>query len=238
MVAQGKNVVLVRDMTDTMYNPAQRPFVSHFTGTDLVVEHIEKYWCPSVTSVDFLGGKEFRFKDDHRPHLVIVTAEDEYKTERTLPAFALKHLGRDFRVSVVFADDKDRHSLPGLEVLNEADVALFSVRRRPLRREQLELVRKFVATGKPVVGLRTATHAFAGLRGDKLPAGVVEWPHFDQEVIGCNYNGHYPNQLKTTVTRTPAAAGNPILAGVKTRSSPRSGRCTDRCRWWTGRRRC
>ena len=216
MVAQGKNVVLVRDMTDTMYNPAQRPFVSHFTGTDLVVEHIEKYWCPSVTSVDFLGGKEFRFKDDHRPHLVIVTAEDEYKTERTLPAFALKHLGRDFRVSVVFADDKDRHSLPGLEVLNEADVALFSVRRRPLRREQLELVRKFVATGKPVVGLRTATHAFAGLRGDKLPAGVVEWPHFDQEVIGCNYNGHYPNQLKTTVTRTPAAAGNPILAGVKT----------------------
>lgn len=44
---------------------------------------------------------------------------------------------------------------------------------------------------------------------------MAEWPHFDQEVIGCNYNGHYPNQLKSTVTRAPGAAENPILAGVK-----------------------
>src|SRR5207249_2329874 len=50
LVAQGKQVVLVRDMTDTMYNPKRAPFVSHFTGTDLVVEHIEKYWCPTITS--------------------------------------------------------------------------------------------------------------------------------------------------------------------------------------------
>jgi hypothetical protein len=42
MVQQGQNVVLMRDMTDTMYNPQMAPFVSHFTGTDLVIEHIEK----------------------------------------------------------------------------------------------------------------------------------------------------------------------------------------------------
>ena len=41
MVYQGMNVALMRDLTDTMYNPAQAPYVSHFTGTDLVVEHIE-----------------------------------------------------------------------------------------------------------------------------------------------------------------------------------------------------
>jgi len=67
MVYQGKNVALVRDLTDTMYNPKSRPNVSHFEGTDLVVEHIEKYWCPSLTSVDFLGGQPCRFKDDKRP---------------------------------------------------------------------------------------------------------------------------------------------------------------------------
>lgn len=61
MVAQGKNVVLMRDLTDTMYNPKRAPFVSHTRGTELVIEHIEKYWCPSVTSAALLGGEPFRF---------------------------------------------------------------------------------------------------------------------------------------------------------------------------------
>lgn len=65
MVYQGKNVVLMRDMTDTMYNSRREPKVSHFRGTELVIEHIEKYWCPTITSCDFLGGQPFRFKD-HR----------------------------------------------------------------------------------------------------------------------------------------------------------------------------
>jgi nicotinamidase-related amidase len=64
MVGVGKNVVLVRDMTDTMYNSRSRPFVNHFRGTGLIVQHIERYWCPSITSVDFIGGKPFRFSHD------------------------------------------------------------------------------------------------------------------------------------------------------------------------------
>src|SRR5688572_10304362 len=64
MVGVGKNVVLMRDMTDTMYNSRMRPFVNHFRGTDLIVEHIERYWCPSITSVDFVGGEPFRFAKD------------------------------------------------------------------------------------------------------------------------------------------------------------------------------
>src|SRR5262245_11107506 len=51
MAKNGKNVVLVRDMTDTMYNPARAPYVSHFTGTDLIVEHIEKWVCPTITKI-------------------------------------------------------------------------------------------------------------------------------------------------------------------------------------------
>jgi putative membrane-bound dehydrogenase-like protein len=64
MVLLGKNVVLVRDMTDTMYNSRTRPNVNHFRGTDLVVEHIERYWCPTITSTTLTGEPEFRFKDD------------------------------------------------------------------------------------------------------------------------------------------------------------------------------
>lgn len=62
----GQDVVLVRDLTDTMYNSQMRPQVDHFTGTDLVVDHVEKYWCPTITSVDLVGGKPFRFAADRR----------------------------------------------------------------------------------------------------------------------------------------------------------------------------
>lgn len=64
LAKNGKNVVLVRDLTDTMYNPKMPPMVSHFEGTRLIVEHIEKYVCPTITSKQVLGGKEFRFKGD------------------------------------------------------------------------------------------------------------------------------------------------------------------------------
>ena len=52
MVGQGKNVVLARDLTDAMYDPRQPPYVSHARGTELVIEHIEKYWCPSIVGED------------------------------------------------------------------------------------------------------------------------------------------------------------------------------------------
>ena len=63
----GKNVVLMRDMTDTMYNPARWPYVDHFTGTDRVIAHVERHVCPTITSDQVIGGQPFRFKSDHRP---------------------------------------------------------------------------------------------------------------------------------------------------------------------------
>jgi nicotinamidase-related amidase len=64
MAKNGKHVILMRDMTDTMYNPASWPHVAHFRGTELIVEHIEKYICPTVTSDQVIGGQPFRFKGD------------------------------------------------------------------------------------------------------------------------------------------------------------------------------
>jgi len=54
MVRLGRNVVLARDLTDALYDPRQPPFVSHTRGTELVVEHIERYWCPSIMSADLM----------------------------------------------------------------------------------------------------------------------------------------------------------------------------------------
>ncbi len=44
----GFNVVLVRDLTDAMYDPREAPFVTHWRGTELVIEHVEEFWCPSI----------------------------------------------------------------------------------------------------------------------------------------------------------------------------------------------
>jgi nicotinamidase-related amidase len=64
MAKNGKNVVLMRDMTDTMYNPKMSPYVNHYKGTELIVEHIEKFVCPTITSDQIIGGKAFKFKAD------------------------------------------------------------------------------------------------------------------------------------------------------------------------------
>jgi nicotinamidase-related amidase len=56
MTKLGFNACLVRDLTDTMYNPRMRPFVEHAAGTDLVVKHVERHWCPTTTSMSLAKG--------------------------------------------------------------------------------------------------------------------------------------------------------------------------------------
>jgi len=213
MAKNGKNVVLMRDLTDTMYNPLKAPYVSHFSGTDLIVEHIEKFVCPTITSDQILGGTTFRFKHDRRKHIVIVMAEREYQTNRTLPEFAVTALGKHFRVSYVFANDKQRNELPGIEAVRDADLLLISVRRRVLPADQMALIRAHVAQGKPVVGIRTASHAFS-LRNQPIPDGLRDWPEFDKAVFGGNYTGHHGVGPDVVLQANPQAGKHPILAGI------------------------
>ena len=91
---------------------------------------------------------------------MIVTSEPEYKTEVSLTQFAKDELGKEFRVSLVYGDAQDGSILPGLEVLKSADLVLISVRRRTLLPDQLQQIRDFIGSGKPVIGIRTASHAF------------------------------------------------------------------------------
>ncbi|MBM3997984.1 MAG: nicotinamidase [Planctomycetes bacterium] len=214
MSRYGKRVVLMRDMTDTMYNPRSAPRVSHFAGTDLIIEHIEKWVCPTITSDQVLGGAPFRFSNDRRPRVVIASSEDEYKTEIWLPRFAAEHLGRQFHVACVFGDGEDANTMPGLvEALADADLLLVSVRRRALPTSSLESVRRFVKRGKAVVGIRTANHAFSP-RGQTPPDGRLAWESWDHDVIGGNYTGHHGNGPVVSVTVHAPAADHPILRGI------------------------
>jgi nicotinamidase-related amidase len=61
LAKNGMHVVLMRDLTDSMYNPKAWPHVSHEAGTALIISHIERHVCPTVTSDQVLGGEPFRF---------------------------------------------------------------------------------------------------------------------------------------------------------------------------------
>ncbi len=213
MAKNGRTVALMRDMTDTMYNPKMAPHVGHFAGTDLMVEHVEKYVAPTITSDQVLGGRPFRFKDDARPHVAFVISEDEYQTDATLPAFASAHLTRDYRVSFVLGQEGARDDLPGVGDLADADLAVISARRRAVPGEQLDAIREFVAAGRPVIGLRTASHAFAP-KGE-VPPGRGAWPEFDAEVLGGHYTNHHGAGPAVAVAVAPGAGSHPILGGVE-----------------------
>jgi type 1 glutamine amidotransferase len=147
------------------------------------------------------------------PHVVFLISEPEYRTDETLPVFAKRHLEpRGVRTTVVLGDANDGNRFPGLEDLQAADLILLSVRRRALPVEQLQWVRDHLEAGKPLVGIRTANHAFH-TRG-KRPPGHAEWQEFDAEVLGGNYHGHHGSGPLVRITAPEGALDHPVLRRV------------------------
>jgi type 1 glutamine amidotransferase len=150
------------------------------------------------------------------PRLVLMIGEEEYHTWETLPRFAkaqLQPLG--YGVTIVQADTADKNSFPGIEgALRDADLLLLSVRRRTPPAAQLDAVRAFLASGRPLVGIRTACHAFILLDGRPADAALEDWPEFGPAVIGSHYTKHYNDAPMVTITVSPGREADPILRGV------------------------
>jgi len=231
MVRLGKNVVLMRDLTDAMYDPDMDPGVSHFTGNSLMIEYIETYISPTIVSTDFTGEKQFRFKEDQRPLIAFVTAESEYRANQRLPEFAHElllgeNVNCEFALGKPIMNGEGRHNIENLQILKDADLAVFFIRRRALEQEKMDIIRDYVRSGKPVMGIRTASHAFdakkqihrnegPAIRSDGSASEMLaQWPEFDQDVLGGNYQGHFGHLEKiTTVTVIPGMEGHPLLNG-------------------------
>jgi type 1 glutamine amidotransferase len=134
--------------------------------------------------------------------LVFISGEFEYKSAETLPAFK-KDLETNHPFNCIYLQRERGESIPGLEALERADLVILFVRRMTLPDEQLAKIRKYVQSGKPLIGLRTASHAFEN------------WKEFDRQVLGGNYQGHHGNQLIANARIISEAAGHPILKGVE-----------------------
>ncbi len=208
MVRQGQNVLLVRDLTDSMYNPAKAPQTTHVRGTELIVEHIERWWCPTVQSTDLTGVAPNRFTDDHRKHAVIICNDSLYHQDQLLTSFA-DTLQRDHNMAVTFVYGEPQKGFEGMEALRTADVAILFARRQPLTELQQKEVESYLASGKPLVAMRTASHAFS-LRGD-APAGLKNWNEFDKTILGGSYRDHGSGGSEIVA---PKDASSPLLARV------------------------
>ena len=136
-----------------------------------------------------------------KPHVVLLSGESLYGSATTLPRFA-KRLGQEhgYRCTVIVR--KEEHRFPSLDSLGQADLVIVFARRMQLPAEQLGQVKQYIESGKPVIGLRTASHA------------IQNWLEFDKLVLGGNYQGHHKNNLSGNASIVPAAKGHPILDGV------------------------
>jgi nicotinamidase-related amidase len=233
MVRLGMNVVVMRDLTDTMYNSKQWPVVSHFTGTSLMTEYIEKYVCSSMVSSDFTGQKQFRFKNDNRQIIAFIIAENEYQANQTLPEFAhglllTGDVNCEFALGKPVYTGGGIHNIENLQILKDADLAVIQVRRRALPSQQMLLIKEFANSARPILGLRTASHAFNANKPVPNELGVVgangkisdyldQWPEFDQDVLGGNYQGHY-GTLKVSIKYSvvPGMENHPLFKGIST----------------------
>ncbi|NOX99055.1 MAG: ThuA domain-containing protein [Verrucomicrobia bacterium] len=157
------------------------------------------------------------------PNILFLIGEREYFTEKSLTEFYqndLKPLG--YRATFITAksnEGPDRNDFPGLiEALKSTDILFVSARRRAPKKNQLNAIRKYLDSGKPLMGIRTTSHAFS-LNGKPVPDGCAVWENFDPEVIGGNYNGHFNDDPFDIVTG--AGKDHAILKGVKLTKSAR-----------------
>lgn len=151
------------------------------------------------------------------PSIVFLVSEDpnNYKATQTIPAFAEMLRNRYGCSCTVIQGEGEPGAFrfPGLEAIRDADLLVVFFRRRAPSNEQLGMIREYLAAGKPLVGIRTANHAFA-VRG-AVAKGHGKWDTFCSEVLGCGNHGYGPGELGTDVCVAAGAADNPILANVK-----------------------
>ena len=170
-------------------------------------------WVAMVSACQLVAAK---------PLLVIVAAESEYQTSITVPDMCKQNLGEQFDVKVVRPDEENRHVLVGADTIAKADVLLLSVWRTALPASQLQLIRKHVADGKPIVAIRTASHGFALRANMEKPDGHDTWDAFDAEVLGGNYHSHGPSTKGTAVHIVKTAKSSPLIRGVEGKFTVRS----------------
>lgn len=177
---------------------------------------------PSLIADDFTLVFEGKEGPGKGKHIVLVSGDEEYRTEESMPMLAkILSQRHGFKCTVVFAwsadgkyiDPNNQAGLRGLAALDSADLMLIGTRFRKPSPEEGAHITTFLNAKKPVIGIRTATHAFNG--GSKF--GSISYGQFGRLILGeqwVSHHGRHKGEGARGVIEE-ANASNPILNSVK-----------------------
>jgi hypothetical protein len=175
--------------------------------------------------------------DSDKPFVVFITGDEEYRSEEGMPQIARilnRHHG--FNCKVLFAQDPEKpgvvdpnylNNIPGLKWLEQADLMVIFTRFRALPDEQMKFIDDYLKSGRPVLGIRTATHAFHFTENDSL-SSYTRYGNFNNEegvwrggfgrlILGekwISHHGNHGNQ-STRGLKAPGAENHPIWNGIE-----------------------
>src|SRR6187401_1892981 len=165
-------------------------------------------------------------------HIVFIAAEESYRSEESMPLMArILSTHHGFKCTDLFAIDPQdgtinpmvKDNIPGLEALETADLLVAFFRWRELPDAQMKRIIDYTESGKPIVGLRNATHPFKYAKRPDSPYAKYDSASKDPQggwgrlVLGETWVSHYAKNLveSTRCDVVPAAAGHPIFQGVR-----------------------
>lgn len=147
--------------------------------------------------------------------IVLIGGDEEYRSEEALPMLgkilSQRH-GFDCTVLLSldpekgYIDPNNQSNLPGMEALDDADLMIVSTRFRTPSEEQMKPFDAYLEAGKPVIGLRTATHGFRG-----------KWGFFGLQILGEKWVNHHGGHKREGCRGVieEANASHAILNSVK-----------------------
>jgi hypothetical protein len=167
----------------------------------------------------------------HGHHIVFLSGDEEYRSEEGLPMLAkILAVRHGFDCTVLFSinpatgdiDPDCQTNMPGIEALDTADLCVMQLRFRELPDEQMKHFVDYFNSGKPIIALRTSTHAFAYTRNKNSPYAKYDWSSsqwpggFGQQVLGETWVSHHGDHGKESTLGifNPPFKDHPILRGV------------------------
>ena len=165
-------------------------------------------------------------------HIVFVSGDEEYRSEEALPMLAkILAMHHGFKCTVLFAVDPETGTIdpcnqthiPGLHHLQTADMMMLFTRFRELPDEQMKYIVDYTNSGRPIMGLRTATHAFRYTRNENSPYAKYSFQNgefnggYGRQVLGETWAGHHGHHGKesTRGVINEEMSDHPILKGVE-----------------------
>lgn len=151
-----------------------------------------------------------------KPLIVFLVSEDSlnYEAHKTIPVFA-KRLGEEMKCNtavLIGAGPRGAYTFPNFDTMDKADLVVVFARRLALPHDQMSKLKNYFRAGKPLVGIRTANHAFTAW--DPVKEGFEDWPEFVPSFLGCQNRGYGPVEPGVDLFMAAGAANHPVAKGL------------------------